>query len=86
MGHDSVASDNKITQLTLELGEQRQNNVDLRKQLQDLCANFAAYKAGNLKILIEKDIKEKREGDLRCSPGDATKNKAGRNQISTSPA
>ncbi len=49
VGLEADANVSKITQLTLELGEQRRNNVDLRKQLQDLCVNFAAYKAGNLR-------------------------------------
>ena len=72
------ASANKITQLTLELGEQRQNNEDLRKQLQELFANFTAYRAGHLKSLIEGDIKEKRD----C---DSVKNNVGSDRISTSP-
>jgi hypothetical protein len=44
---ESDASINKITQLTLELGEQRKSNEDLRKQLQELFTNFTAYRAGH---------------------------------------
>ncbi len=78
VGQESNASANRITQLTLELGEQRQNNEDLRKQLQELCANFTAYRAGHLKSSIESDVKEKWDGD-------STRNNAGSDQISTSP-
>ncbi len=78
VGQESNASVNKITQLTLELGEQRKNNEDLRKQLQELCVNFTAYRARYLKSSIESDVKEKRDGD-------STRNNAGSDQISTSP-
>ena len=78
VGQDTNASTHKVTQLTLELGEQRKNNEDLRKQLQELCANFTAYRAGQLKNSIEIDIKGKRDGD-------SIRNNAGSDRISTSP-
>ncbi len=77
-GQESAAIVSKITELTLELGVQRKNNEDLRKQLQELCANFTAYRAGHLKSSIESDVKEKRDGD-------STRNNAGSDRISTSP-
>ncbi len=77
-GQESDASVNKITQLTLELGEQRRSNEELRKQLQELFSNFTAYRAGHLKSSIESDVKEKREGD-------STRNNVGSDRISTSP-
>ncbi len=55
VGQESIASANKITQSTLELGEQRKNNEDLRKQMQELFANFTAYRSGHLKSSIEID-------------------------------
>ncbi len=78
VGQESNASANKITQLTLELGEQRQNNEDLRKQLQELFANFTAYRAGHLKNSLELDVKVKRDSD-------SVRNNAGSDRISTSP-
>ncbi len=75
---ESDASISKITQLTLELGEQRKSNEDLRRQLQELFTTFTAYRAGHLKSAIESDIKDKRDGD-------STRNNAGGDRISTSP-
>jgi hypothetical protein len=53
IGQESTASANKITELILELGEQRKNNEELRKQMQDLFASFTEYRAGHLKDSIE---------------------------------
>ncbi len=78
IGQEFNVSANKITQLTLELSEQRQCNKDLRKQLQELFTNFTAYRAGHLKSSIESDIKEKRDGD-------SIRNNVGSDRISTSP-
>ena len=58
---ESSASDSRITQLTLELGAQRQSNENLKKQFQELFSSFATYRAGHLKNSIELNVKEKRE-------------------------
>ncbi len=79
IGQESAASANKITELTLELGEQRKSNEDLRKQMQELFANFTAYRVGHLKSSIESDVKGKRYGN-------SVRDKAGSDQIPTSPA
>ena len=76
---ESSASDNRITQLTLELGTQRQSNENLRKQFQELFSSFAAYRAGHLKNSIELNVKEKRENS-------SVQNNAGSVQIFTSPS
>jgi hypothetical protein len=79
IGQESAASANKITELTLELGEQRKSNEDLRKQMQELFANFTAYRAGHLKSSINSNVKAKRDGN-------SVRNNAGSDRISTSPA
>jgi hypothetical protein len=63
IGQDSATSANKITELTLELGEQRKSNEELRKQMHELFVNFTEYRAGRLKDSIEQDVKEKRKGE-----------------------
>jgi hypothetical protein len=63
VGQESAASVSKITELTLELGEQRKYNEELRKQMQELYANFTEYRAGHLKDSIEIDVKEKGKGE-----------------------
>ena len=75
---ESDANVSKITQLTLELGEQRKSNEELRKQLQELLTNFTSYRAGHIKSSIENDIKDKRDSI-------STRNNAGSDRISTSP-
>ncbi len=79
VGQESAASANKITELTLELGEQRKSNEELRKQMHKLFANFTAYRAGHIKSSIVSDVKAKRDGD-------SVRNNAGSDRISTSPA
>jgi hypothetical protein len=78
VGQETNSSTHKVTQLTLELGDQRKCNEDLRRQLQELFANLTAYRAGHLKNSIEIDIKEKRD----C---DSIRNNVGSERISTSP-
>jgi hypothetical protein len=73
---ESDESVGKITQLTLELGEQRKSNQELRCQLHDLFLNFASYRAG--KNPIESVLRKEGEGD-------STKNNVGSDRISTSP-
>ena len=73
---ESDESGGKITQLTLELGEQRKSNQELRSQLNELVSNFASYRAG--KNPIESVSRKECEGD-------STKNNAGSDRISTSP-
>jgi hypothetical protein len=73
VGQESAASANKITELTLELGEQRKHNEELRKQMQELFASFTKYRAGHLKTSIEFDVKEKRKGEP--DPEDRRKNR-----------
>ena len=79
IGQEPIASANKITELTLELGVQRKNNEELRKQMHDLFANFTAYRAGHLQNALESDVKEKRDAD-------SVKNNAGSDRIPTSSA
>jgi len=67
---ESDESVGKITQLTLELGEQRKSNQELRGQLNELVLNFASYRASKNPIK---------------SDSDSTKNNAGSDRISTSP-
>ena len=75
---ESSASDSRITQLTLELGAQRQSNESLKKQFQELFTSFATYRAGHLKNSIELNVKEKRENA-------SVQNNAGSVQVFTSP-
>jgi hypothetical protein len=60
---DKVAEDytEKITALTLELGEQRKMNAALKSQIQTLLASFSEYRAGHLKEQVELTISEKKK-------------------------
>ncbi len=62
-GKELAASANKITALTLELGEQRKQNEELRQNLEDLFANLTSYQAGHIRNSIESDVNEKGKDD-----------------------
>jgi hypothetical protein len=66
-GQGDAASSVKITELTLELGEQRKANEALKLKMNELLSKFNEYRAGHLKSDIEHDIEKKKE-DVRSMP------------------
>jgi hypothetical protein len=57
---DTSTNTTKITELTMELGEQRKLNEDLQKKSRELLEGFTSYKARHLKDQLDTDVKGKR--------------------------
>ncbi len=58
---DMNSDTSKITELTMELGEQRKSNEELQKQLHELLEIFSHYKAGHLRDQLDADTKERKD-------------------------
>jgi hypothetical protein len=67
-GQETTANSSKITELTLELGEQRKINEDLKLKLNALLVNFTQYRAGHLKSSLVRDVERKKEDDKNMPP------------------
>ena len=67
-GHETTANSSKITELTLELGEQRKINEDLKLRLNTLLVDFTQYRAGHLKSSLVRDVERKKEDDRSMPP------------------
>lgn len=74
-GQELSTNSAKIAELTLELGEQRKVNEDLKFKMNELLSDFTQYRAGHLKNSIERDIERKKEDD-RSMPPPSKKNRS----------
>jgi hypothetical protein len=75
-GQETTANSANITELALELGEQRKTNEDLKLKLNELLANFTEYRAGHLKSSIEQDIEKKNKEDDKSMPSPSKRNRS----------